>query len=223
MPALVAYRRPPTTFLAAATRAWPVGAFGVFLLSGTSLGGAPLHAFEGITIPLAVLAVEGVQMLGWRRLPHRMLIGTALVAIFTIPATYFEINEARINVAPARGGSNFITRGEHDALSYLARDREAGGVLTNYYLGDVVPGFTGRRTYVGDCLWSAPNCYGRGVNAGWLFGGGATPAAAQRFVLGLRARFVLADCSTTADMRKLLGPIVRSEHTFGCAAVYEVE
>jgi hypothetical protein len=223
VPALVAYRRPPATFLAAATRAWPVAAFGVFVLSGTSLGATPLHAFEGITIPLAVLAVEGIQMLGWRRLPRRMLIGTALVALFTIPAMYYEINEARINAAPTPGGSNFITRGERDALDYLARNREAGGVLTNYYLGDAVPGFTGRRTYVGDCLWSEPNCYGRAVNAGWLFGGNATPAHARSFVLSTGARFVLADCMTTADMRNLLGPIVRSEHTFGCAAVYEVE
>jgi hypothetical protein len=223
VPALVAYRRPPATFLAAATRVWPVAAFGIFLLSGTSLGATPLHAFQGITIPLAVLAVEGVQMLGWRRLPRRMLIGTALVALFTIPATGYELHEARINAAPTRGGSNFITRGERDALNYLARDREPGGVLTNYYLGDAVPGFTGRRTYVGDCLWSEPNCWGRAINTGWLFGGKATPAHAQSFVLGTGARFVLADCATTADMRELIGPIVRSEHTFGCAAVYEVE
>jgi hypothetical protein len=223
LPALAAYRRPPATFLAAATRVWPLAACGIFLLSGTSLGAAPLHSFQGITIPLSVLAVEGVQMLGWRRLPRRMLIGTALVAVFTIPAMYKEIEEARVNVAPTPGGSNFITRGERDALDYLARDRDAGGVLSNYYLGDVVPGFTGRRTYVGDCLWSEPNCSGRAANAGWLFGGGATPAAAQSFVLSTGARFVLADCRTTADMRKLLGPIVRSAHTFGCAAVYEVE
>ena len=225
VPALVAYRRPPATFLAAATRTWPLAAFAIFLLSGTSLGATPLHAFQGITVPLAVLAVEGIQMLRWGRLPRRMLIGTALVALFTIPATYYEIREARINVAPTPGGSNFITRDERDALDYLARDHEPGSVLTNYYLGDAVPGFTGRHTYVGDCLWSEPNCWGRSVNAGWLFrgGAGATPAAVRSFVLGTRARFVLADCATTVDMRKLLGPIVRSEHTFGCAAVYEVE
>ncbi len=222
VPALVAYRRPPATFLAAATRTWPVAAFGIFLLSGTSLGATPLHAFQGITVPLAVLAVEGVQMLGWRRLRRRMLIGTGLVALLTIPATFYEINEARINVAPTPGGSNFISRGERDALDYLARDREAGGVLTNYYLGAVVPGFTGRRTYVGDCLWSVPNCWGRVVSTGWLFGGKAMLAAARSFVLGTGTRFVLADCATTAGMRKLLGPIVLSEHTFGCAAVYEV-
>ena len=151
------------------------------------------------------------------------MIGTALVALFTIPATYYEIHEARINTAPAARGSNFITRGERDALRYLARDRDAGGVLTDFYLGDVVPGFTGRRTYVGDCLWSEPHCGGRALATGWLFRGNATPAAAQSFVLGTRARFVLSDCGTTTDIRKLLGPIIRSEHRFGCAAVYGVE
>ena len=222
VPALVAYRRPPTTFLAAATRAWPVAAFGIFVLSGTGLGATPLHAFQGITIPLSVLAVEGVLMLGWRRLPRRMLIGTALVALFTIPATYYEIDEARTNAAPTQGNANFITRDERDALDYLARHRASGGVLTDYYLGPAVPGFTGRRTYVGDCLWSEPDCGGRALNTGWLFRGTATPAHAQDFVQSTRARFVLADCATTTDMRKLLGPIVRSEHRFGCAAVYEV-
>ena len=37
------------------------------------------------------------------------------------------------------------------------------------------------------------------------------------------ARFLLADCETTTDIPKLLGPIIRSSQTFGCAAVYEVE
>ena len=87
LPAIVAYRTRPRTFLAIATRLWPLAAFAIFLLSGTSLGATPLHAFQGITLPLGVLAVEGIQLLGW-----------------------------------------------------------------------LVPGKTGRRTYVGDCLCSEPNC-----------------------------------------------------------------
>lgn len=34
---------------------------------------------------------------------------------------------------------------------------------------------------------------------------------------------MLADCYTTADMRKLLGPVIRAADDFRCAAVYEVE
>ena len=96
-------------------------------------------------------------------------------------------------------------------------------MMTRSYLGAAVPGQTGRRTYVGDCLWSEPAASRLTYNAQWLFDGTVTPAAAQSFVLNSGARFVLADCQTTADMRKLLGPIIRSAHGFGCAAVYEVE
>jgi hypothetical protein len=223
LPALVAYRRRPETFLDVATRTWPLAAFAIFVLSGTSLGATPLHAFQGITVPLAVLAVEGLQMLGWQRLRHPVLIGAAAVALFTIPATAEELHIAQELAAPTPDNANFITHDERTALDYLARDKEPGSVLTRSYLGAAVPGGTGRRTYVGDCLWSEPNCLGLTYQAQSLFQGSLTPAAAQSFVLSSGARFVLADCQTTADMRKLLGPIIRSAHGFGCAAVYEVE
>jgi hypothetical protein len=223
VPAAVAYTRRPTTFLAAAARTWPVAAFAIFVLSGTSLGATPLHSFQGITIPLAVLAVEGLQIIGWNRIQRPVLAGAVLVALFTIPTTYEELKIAHGLAAPTANNANFITSDENNALDYLARDKEPGSVLTRSYLGTAVPGKTGRRTYVGDCLWSEPNCYGLTYNAQWLFSRTLTPAAAQSFVLGSGARFVLADCQTTNDMRKLLGPIIRSAHGFGCAAVYEVE
>jgi hypothetical protein len=222
LPALVAYRRRPTTFLAAATRTWPLGAFAIFLLSGTSLGATPLHAFQGITVPLAVLAVEGFQMLGWSRLPRPVLIGAVLVALFTIPTTLKELSIAHTLAAPTRGNANFIKADERTALDYLAHDKEAGSVITQPYLGAALPGRTGRRTYVGNCLWSEPDCPGRATTSRALFNGSLSPAAARRFVRASGARFLLADCTTRADMRALLGPLIRSAHGFGCAAVYEV-
>ncbi|HET6871173.1 MAG TPA: hypothetical protein VFH80_34995 [Solirubrobacteraceae bacterium] len=222
LPALVAYSRRPTTFLAAATRTWPMGAFAIFLLSGTSLGATPLHAFQGITVPLAVLAVEGFQMLGWSRLRRPVLIGAVLVALFTIPTTIKELSVAHSLAAPTRGNANFIQHDERSALDYLAHNKEAGSVITQPYLGAAVPGRTGRRTYVGNCLWSEPNCPGRATTSRALFNGSLTPVQARSFVRASGARFLLADCTTKADMRKLLGPLIRSEHGFGCAAVYEV-
>jgi hypothetical protein len=223
IPAIIAYRTRPATFLAAATRLWPVAAFGIFLLSGTSLGATPLHAFQGITVPLAVLAVEGLQILGFRRLRHPVLIGAAAVALFTIPATIKELSIAHSLTAPTAGNANFITRDERNAMNYLLHDKVPGSVMTRSYLGAAVPGKTGRRTYVGDCLWSEPSCLGLTANAATLFQGSLSPTAAQSFVLNSGARFVLADCNTTADLPKLLGPIIRSARGFGCAAVYEVE
>src|SRR5947208_11412436 len=119
VPAIVAYRTRPTTFLAAATRTWPLAAFTIFLLSGTSLGATPLHAFQGITVPLAVLAVEGLQLLGWRRLPRALLIGAAAIVLFTIPATVKELSIAQTLAAPTPGNANFIARDERSALEYL--------------------------------------------------------------------------------------------------------
>ena len=223
VPALVAYRKPPTTFLAAATRMWPLAAFGIFLLSGTSLGATPLHAFQGITLPLSVLAVEGLQLLGWDRLRHPVLIGAAAVALFTIPATLRELSVAHSLAAPTSGNANFITHDERSALDYLAHTKEPGSVMTQPYLGATVPGRTGRRTYVGNCLWSEPNCFGLTTNVRTLFTGSPSPAAARSLIISSGVRFVLADCQTTVDMRKLLGPVIRAAHGFGCAAVYEVE
>lgn len=223
LPAVFAYRRRPATFLAAATRTWPVAAFGIFLLSGTSLGATPLHSFQGITIPLAVLAVEGLQVLGWRRLRHQMVIGAVALGLFTIPTTVEELSIAHSLAAPTPGNGNFITRDENSALDYLASTKQPGSVLTGSYLGAVVPGRTGRHSYVGDCLWSEPGCLNLTRNAQALFGGTLSQSAARRFVVSSGARFVLADCQTKSDMRTLLGPVIRSVHSFGCAAVYEVE
>ena len=223
VPAAVAYSRRPTTFLAAATRTWPAAAFAIFVLSGTSLGATPLHSFQGITIPLAVLAVEGFQIIGWSRVRRPVLAGAVLVALFTIPTTYEELHIAQGLAAPTPDNANFITSDESDALDYLDHLKTPGSVMTRSYLGAAVPGKTGRRTYVGDCLWSEPGCLTLTNNAQTLFEGSLSPAAAQSFVLHSGARFVLADCQTTADLPKLLGPIIRSAHGFGCAAVYEVE
>jgi len=222
LPALVAYRTRPVTFLAAATRVWPLVAFGIFLLSGTSLGATPLHSFQGITLPLGVLAVEGLQLLGWRRLRYRVLIGAVAIGLFTIPTTVEELKIAHELSAPTPGNANFIRPQENSALNYLASSKEPGSVLTRSYLGAAVPGRTGRKTYVGDCLWSEPNCLGLTNHAQALFSGSLSPSAARKFVISSGARYVLADCSTTANMRKLLGPVIRSTHSFGCAAVYEV-
>ncbi|MGI8411390.1 MAG: hypothetical protein ACR2LV_01980 [Solirubrobacteraceae bacterium] len=222
LPAMIAYRGRPESFLAAATRAWPIAAFALFALSGTDLGATPLHAFQGITIPLAILAVEGIQRAGYRQLPYRMAIGTLAVALLTIPATALELSDARKLLAPSAENGNFITPDERAALDYLAHDRAPGGVLTRSYLGAVIPGWTGRHTLVGDCVWSEPHCLGSTRVAQTLFDGTLGQDAARSFVQRSGARFLLADCQASADLKKLLGPIIGSVQRFGCAAVYEI-
>jgi hypothetical protein len=145
-----------------------------------------------------------------------------VVALFTVPTTVQELSIAHGLAAPTPGNANFIDRDERSALDYLADSREPGSVMTQPYLGAAVPGRTGRRTYVGNCLWSEPDCNGRTTTSRALFSGSLTPSVARSFVMTSGARFVLADCTTSADMRTLLGPLIRSEHSFGCATVYEV-
>jgi hypothetical protein len=222
LPALVAYRQRPASFLAVATRAWPLAALAVFIVSAAGFSAAPLHAFQGITLPLAVLAVQGVRQVGWRRLPYGRWALALGLAAFTIPSTAYELRNASRLAAPTPDNANFIQRDERSALDFLADDRDPGGVLTRSYLGAAVPEKTGRRTLVGDCLWSQPYCFQRVNQAQALFDGTLRPSAARRFVRQTSAAFVLADCTSSADLAKTLGPLIVSVHRFGCATVYEL-
>lgn len=216
-----AYLVRPRSFVGAATRLWPPAALAVFIISGTGVA-APLHAFQGISIPLAVLAVEGVQLVRWQRVPHAKVLAVVAVAAVTIPSTFEELKTARALAAPTNGNANFITKDERSAVRYIAHDPQPGGVLTRSYLGAVVPGSTGRHTLVGDCLWSEPHCYSRDHVTQALFSGTLGTSASRRLVLRSHARFVLADCSTTGKLGRILGPLVISVERFGCAAVYTV-
>lgn len=224
LPALLAYRRRPPSFIALTARVWPLAALAIFGFSEWQ-GSGSTHALLGITIPLAVVSVEGVCSLPWkvalRHVPSLPLLALPLVAVLTIPGTIHMLNVARAATRPKRGNSNFITSGENAALTYLAHDPRPGGVLTRFYLGMVVPPKTGRQTYVGNCYWSEPNCSYRGTISEKLLIGQLQPADARRFVERSGARFVLADCRSR-DLTATLAPITIEVHRFSCATVYVV-
>jgi hypothetical protein len=220
--AALAYRRRPRGFLGIATRTWPFAALLIYGLSETGVAGTPLHAFAGITIPLAVLAVEGVQSVGFRWIPRWRVAGAALVAAATIPATIAMLRGAHAYVDPAPQNANFITKGERRALDYLSRDKQPGGVLARNYFGLIVPAETDRRTYIGLCLWSEPHCIKRMNDTIALMDGSDRPAAARAFVRSTGARFVLQDCQSHGDLRLALGAMITSRRRFGCANLYEV-
>jgi hypothetical protein len=220
--AALGYRGRPHSFLELMTRLWPLAALLIWLLSATALSATPLHAFNGITLPLAVLAVTGVTRQGWHRLPRARIAGALALAAATIPANAYAIAVAPTYVAPAYGNANFITRDERNALAFLRGDPDDGGVLTQFYLGETVPAQTGRHTLVGDCLWSQPACMPRSLAADALFTGKMTRAQARAFVVSSGARFVLASCAPRVNMLRLLGPLIVSVHRFGCAAVFDL-
>lgn len=224
VPAMLGYRRRARGFVAATTQAWPAAVLILYVVSASALGATPLHAFQGITIPLAVLAVNGVRTLpAVGRIRYPALVATVVVGLLTIPHALFELDNAADVAAPDPANPTFIKPDERDALRYLANDSTRGGVMTQSYLGALVPAQTGRRVFVGDCLWSQPNCYERVGGARSLFGGQMTAGQARTFVKQSGAAFLLSDCESPADLPKLLGTMIVSAKHFGCAAVYELQ
>jgi hypothetical protein len=222
--ALLGYRGRSDSFLELLMRVWAPAAILIYIFSATGLSATPLHAFDGITIPLAVLAVKGVRSSRLRSLPRGRLIGGLAVALGVLPVNAYAVDIAPAAVAPAADNANFITKDEHAALRYLAKDKTPGGVLTQFYMGEAVPGSTGRHTNVGDCLWSQPGCMTLSTDADALFDGEMSRAQARRFVASTDARFLLASCSApVVNLRRRLGSafIVSVTH-FGCATVYQV-
>jgi hypothetical protein len=215
--------RGPAGFIGRSARLWPLACILIYLQAYTSQGATPLHAFDGVTLPLALLAVNGCLRAGWRRLPYQAVIATVLVAAFTLPTTYYEMKEARDEVLPTAGNPNFVTRGERAALEYLKDERVSGGVISSDYLGMTVPGYTGRHSYDGDCIWSEPNCAGRNAATSALLAGRLTPAAAQHLVSTSHARFVLLACgSATSKIESELAPLTSAIARFDCASVIQL-
>ena len=229
LPAVLAYRLSPASFQDVAVRAWPlIGLCVYWLIAYAHVGTFPVHAFQGLTIPLAILAVTGVGAYaptwGW------VAKGLAVCAIaaLTIPALVWKLNDARHSISlnavvfpGAPPNVYFLPRSETDALRFVRLDSLPGGVLTPLYLGQLVPEETGRRTWVGAVSWT-PDFLGRVSSAERLFDGGMTSAAAIAFVRSTTARYLVVDCQHHADLATLLRPIVDETRRFGCATVLHV-
>jgi hypothetical protein len=222
IPALLGYRGRSENILELLLRVWGPVAILIYVFSATGLSATPLHAVDGITVPLAVLAVKGVTRTRLRTMPRARLVAIAVVALGVIPANAYALATAHDFIDPAAGNANFITHGEHAALHYLAKNRDPGGVLTQFYLGEAVPGATGRHTYVGNCLWSEPACMPRSIAADALFRGQDTRAQARQLVAQSGARFLLASCASHANLERALGTLIVDRHRFGCSTVYEL-
>ena len=89
--AALGYRGRPADFLELSLRMWVPAALVIYVLSATALSATPLHAFNGITIPLAVLAVKGVRATGLARIPRGRLLAGAAVLLGTVPANVYAM------------------------------------------------------------------------------------------------------------------------------------
>lgn len=219
LPALLAYRRWPRDFGATALRLWPLAALAVFYQPA---GTFPFHAFQGMTLPLSVLAVLGVRAhLGGER-PRRGVTAALVAAgaLLVVPGTVHLAGEMRDAVHAGRQ-AHYLTVGERDALRYLEGLREPGGVLAPLYSGVVVPAYTGRETWVGPGSWT-PAFRLRRDYSEKLFAGQLNARDAQSIVAISRARFVFSDCHGRANIERVVARFTDPPRRFGCATVWRV-
>lgn len=216
LPALLAYRLPAPDWGAIALRVWPLAGLVVFY---QPLGTFPFHAFQGLTIPLAVMAVMALRAwLGERRLSPALAI--AAVVVLCAAGTAYRANELREAVVLERQPF-VLDAGERAALRYMEAAGPEGGVLTPVYSGIVVPAYTGRETWIGAGSWT-PDFERRRLLTERLFSGRMPAGQARAVVRASGARFLYVDCHDRGD----IGPSVRAfadpPRRFGCASVYRV-
>jgi hypothetical protein len=216
LPAAFAYRLPAADFAAVALRAWPLAALVVYF---QPFGTFPFHAFQGLSIPLAALAVLALRArLGER--PVRLAPAVAVVVGLCAVGTAYRAQQLADAVHLARQPF-FLVDGERAALRYLDGLPERGGVLAPVYSGILVPAYTGRETWVGAGSWT-PDQPRRADEAEAFFAGRLEAHAATALVRRSRARFIYSDCHGRADIAAELASVAGAPRRFGCATVWRV-
>jgi hypothetical protein len=216
LPAAFAYRVAAPDFAAVALRAWPLAALLVYF---QPFGTFPFHAFQGLSIPLAALAV--IALRAWlRERPVPLAPAVATVVALCTVGTAYRAQQLADAVHLARQPF-FLTAGERDALRYLDRAPEPGGVLAPVYSGILIPAYTGRETWVGAGSWT-PDQPARADEAETLFAGRLDPGAAAALVRRSGARFLYSDCHGRADIAAEVAAVARAAVRFGCARVWRV-
>jgi hypothetical protein len=223
--AALAYVHPARSFGAVAVRVWPLAAIALYeFIAVSGVGTFPLHALQGLSIPLAVLAVDGVSRVR-TVVPGRASVAIAMAALALLAEPAFgrelSLSRDRVNRYGAYAEAFFVEPGERDAFDYIDRSGLPGGVLTRVYLGELVPARTGHPTWVGIPSWT-PDYRQRVAAADAVFAKQTARAEIRRIVRLSGARFVLSDCHSRVDLTQALQPVLEETHHFGCATVYVV-
>jgi hypothetical protein len=194
-------------------RLWPLAALAAYVVTPS----VRAHAVEGISLPLAVLAVQGWPR--WRAWGLRAGAIAAL-AVLTLPGMALGVDTMR-KLVDAGAQAHFLTRDESSALAFVDANARPGGVLAPLYIGSTVPAFTGRATWVGHPSWT-PAFAARADEAERLFSGQLSAPEAQALVARSGARLLLSDCRHPANLLPTLAALGVRQRTFGCARVYEL-
>ena len=217
LPAALAYRLPARSWQERAVRVWPLAALAVYL---APVGTFPYHAFQGATIPLAVLAVQGVTTRLAAAAPRRRdrvpprdgrprhdppLRGRASTPSAP-PATLLRLRRraagarrARVRPAPRRRARACLRR-PHDPVPHRAARSTSARCR-------------GRRSGCGACARRT-----RLFEGSTGAGGGAQELARRS-----GARFVFVDCRPgLRDLRRCSARSIARARSFGCATLYEL-
>jgi hypothetical protein len=194
---------------------WLPAALAVYFFLSPSF---PKHAFLGIGLPLAILAVRALDRV--KRHAVRSTTLAALAVVLIVPGTVRAVRLLR-DLVHAGTQPFYLQHGEDRALSSLAKVREPGAVLPTPYLGSLVPARTGRHTWIGHPSWTR-DFAARSSAADALFSGRASEQRARALLRTSRVTFVLDDCGRHAASLRVMKPIALSIRRFGCATVYRV-
>jgi hypothetical protein len=212
-PAALAYRLGPRTWQDWALRLWPFAALVVYLQPA---GTFPYHSFQGLAIPLSILAVQGVASV-WPR--PRAWVVIAALGVMIVPGTVHKF-EVAVNSVRAAGDPYFVFPGEQQAMEALEADPREGAVLATAYDGHMLPYKTGREVWVGALSWT-PDWDGRVRSTSRLFETGMPVDEARRFVRSTGARFMFVDCRPgLRDLEADLRPLLEEVRRFDCATLY---
>jgi hypothetical protein len=212
-PAALAYRLPASSWQEQAVRVWPFVALAVYL---APVGTFPYHAFQGLAIPLSILAVQGLASV-WRR-PRRAVVVAAL-ALMVLPGLAHKMQVFANSIRTA-GDPYYILAEEQSALDALEREGRPGGVLSAGYAGSMIPFKTGREVYVGALSWT-PNWRTRQRLGDRLFEGEMGAAEARALVRSVPVSFLYGDCRPgIVDLSDELRPLLAEVKRFGCARLY---
>lgn len=107
---------------------------------------------EGAHIPLAILASEGLFFLVNKQAKTSRLIFIGItIFILALSSISLVIRDIKdISKESTAGYYYFILKEEKTALSWLKENSKIDdGIMANWFYGNIIPGLTGRRVYLG--------------------------------------------------------------------------
>lgn len=202
-------RRPGEVLIERALLLWVAGCFIAYFANNAF---AP-HAFQGLSLPWAVLAVRG-----WQRLRLPAALGAVAILLVTVPGLAYD-GRKMVRTADSHAVQYYLTDGDARALDWVRDHAPPGGVLAPTPFAATVPSQTGRAVWTGHGYWSQDYPV-QAHTVDRLFGGRMGAATARRFVASTGARILISDCAHHHDLTRRLRPLVASVQRFGCAQVY---